>query len=210
MKISICIPTWEQYGVGVSMLKRCLDSIQRQTFRDFEIIVSDNSQNDEIRQFCEMFGKIRYIYNPVRGMATNTNNAISKARGELIKILYQDDWLVDEDALEDIVDNFQEEDIWMITACSNNKKPHYQENANTLGSPSVLTIRNKDILLFNSNLKWMLDLEYYNRMFWKYGNPKILNKIGVIIGIHDHQETNHLTQEEKQKDYESFIRSSSF
>ncbi len=204
MKISICIPAYEMHGVGVSMLTRCLKSIEKQNFRDFEIVVSDNCVTDEILKVCEKFGRIRYIFNPKKGMAVNTNNAIKHAKGELVKILYQDDYLADENALQDIINNFKKDDDWLITPCSNNLKPFFRKSENTLGSPSVLTVRNTSKLLFDESLSWVLDLELYNRLFKKYGKPKITNNIGVIMGIHKYQHTNILTNEQKNEEYSSF------
>ena len=34
MKISICIPTWEQYGKGVEFLKNTFESILIQSYKD--------------------------------------------------------------------------------------------------------------------------------------------------------------------------------
>lgn len=197
--ISICIPTWEAYGQGVELLKRCLNSVKSQTYRDFEVIVSDNSKGNEILELCERYTRVRYIYNPVRGMAVNTNNAMKKAKGGLVKILYQDDYFAHENALQEIADKFKPEDVWMITACSNNPKPYYSQY-NTLGSPSVLTLRNGLDIWFDKNLKWVLDLDLYKRLYEIYGEPKILLDMNIIIGLGSHQETNHLTNEEKAKE----------
>ena len=50
MKISICIPTWEQYGKGVNFLKNNFDRILTQTYKNFNVIISDHSKNDEIKK----------------------------------------------------------------------------------------------------------------------------------------------------------------
>lgn len=200
MKMTIAIPVWEAYGQGFTLLKRCLDSILSQTFTDFEIVVSDNSFNDTLKTLCQTYKlPINYFANSDRGMANNTNFAIKQAKGDLIKILYQDDYLAHEGALQKINDNFKDKDNWLITACSNNQFPFYSKSVNTLGSPSVMTIRNKEPLLFN-DLKWTLDLDYYQRMQKKFGLPKILSDINVIIGLGEHQETNHLSEEIKRKE----------
>lgn len=201
MRLSIAIPCYEMHGVGVQMLERCLESLEQQTFKDFEVVISDNSKDEGIYNICRDFKSLNILhgYNPDVGMAANTNCAIKESSGELIKILYQDDYLAHSKALQIIIDNFDEQHNWLITACSNNHFPYYSA-ANTLGSPSVLTIRNKHPLLFDKNLKWVLDLEYYKRLFAKYGLPKLINDVNVIIGIGNHQETNHLTLEEKLKE----------
>lgn len=199
-KISVCIPVYEMHGKGVEMLKRCLLSLQNQKFTDFEVVISDDSENLDIwnllRNYTESLD-ILYVKNLNKGMAANTNSAIKSARGELIKILYQDDYLAHKNSLKNIVGNFTEN--WMITGSSNNPHPYYS-HVNTLGSPSCLTIRNHDPLLFDENLKWVLDLEYYKRMYEKWGTPQILDEVNVVIGLGEWQETNHLTLEEKLKE----------
>lgn len=183
-KISIVIPIhwmkkWDFF------LQRCLKSIEEQTFTDYEIIIT-------------MAGK----------MAENTNRGISSARGELIKILYLDDWLDSSDYLMEVYTAFLNSEVeWLITSATNNKYPAWTNDIeggnNKLGSPSALTFRNKfeNNLLFDENLSWLLDCDLYKRMEKKLGKPSILTRVGVGIGIHDGQMSNILTNEEKGLEY---------
>lgn len=208
MRISICIPTWEARGKGVELLIRCLDSVKKQNFKDYEIVISDDSEDGKISNLCDNY-TVRYIRNFYnKGMAENTNYAIKEAKGDLIKILYQDDWLEEDNYLQVLSDNFKSQDNWLITASSNNPSPHFKDwNQNTLGSPSALSIRNDNPLLFKS-LKFFLDLEFYQRMFKKFGDPKILTNIKVGIGLGEWQETNNLTKEQLEADYLKFMSQS--
>lgn len=189
-KITIAIPT---YRAPVDLLKRCLDSIESQTFRDFEIIQMEDFEG--------------------KGMGWNTNQVIQAAKGELIKILYQDDFFAHPNALQVIIDNFKDEDNWLVTACDHTTgKPHYpryndniHRGINTIGSPSVLTIRNRDPLLFEPQLNWVLDCDYYKRLYEKFGEPKIINSINVVIGIHEGQTTNRLSDEYKKSEIKYLI-----
>jgi glycosyltransferase involved in cell wall biosynthesis len=181
------------YGKGVQYLERSLDILERQTYDNYEIVVSDNSDDHAIEKLCKEFD-VRYIRNPIKGMAANTNNAIKEAKGDLIKILYQDDFLAYDEALEDIVNNF--EGSWLATGCSNHPHPFYSE-VNTIGSPSVITIKNGLDLWFDEHLTWALDLDFYKRLYAKYGEPKILDIVGVAMGLGDHQVTNNLSDEIK-------------
>lgn len=60
-------------------LRRLMESLEMQTFRDFEIVITKDGR-----------------------MAENTNSAIKKAKGEIIKILYMDDYLAHSDSLKNI------------------------------------------------------------------------------------------------------------
>jgi len=78
----------------MQFLRTALQSILRQTFRSFEIIVTDDANNSETRSICDSFYKpeIRYRFNasPV-GVARNLRVAISETRGKYIAILNDDD-----------------------------------------------------------------------------------------------------------------------
>lgn len=184
-KISIIIPihwmkNWQFF------LTRCLESIEKQTFTDYEIILTHSGL-----------------------MAANTNRAIQSAKGEIIKILYADDYLAHENSLKNIVDNFS--GGWLVTGCVHDwndgklQNPHLptvegiigSTASNTIGSPSVVALENKDPILFDESMTWLLDLDYYLRMVRKYGPPTILDSYDIAIGCGDHQVTNILNQGDK-------------
>lgn len=51
MKFSIVIPTYEYKGLTPVLLNKLLGSISEQTFTDYEIIVSDHSKSDLVKNF---------------------------------------------------------------------------------------------------------------------------------------------------------------
>jgi glycosyltransferase involved in cell wall biosynthesis len=161
-------------NAGSGLLKRSLDSLVNQTYKDFEVVISDNSENDSIEQMCgdPIYSSLRinYFKNPRKGMAQNTNEAIKQAKGEIIKILYQDDFLAHENSLKEIVDNFTGH--WLVTGCEHENEngerynPHLptysnkiKSGENSIGSPSVLSIKNGVAILFDENMTWMLDCD---------------------------------------------------
>lgn len=212
MRISVCIPV---YGMknGLEFLKRSFTALEEQTFRDFEIVITDDSMDDKIRDFCKEWNlPIRYVKNMhAKGMAGNTNTAIQYAEGEIIKILFQDDCLFSKYSLEAINDNFK--GGWLVTGCMNTLgQEHFASyndqiytGLNTIGSPSVLAFENKEPLLFDERLSWVLDCDYYKRLHEKYGEPTILNEINVIIGVGDHQTTHLLPDETKEAEVKYLI-----
>jgi len=212
MKLSVAIPTHQIERSGY-FFKRCLDSLWNQTFQDFEIVVSDNSNNDVIEDICAFYGGIRYFRNPPKGMADNHNEAIRRSQGELIKLLQMDDFMVDEDSLQEIVGNFEDKDWWLITGClhikNNGDLYNYHESIwndriytgdNTLGSISTLTIRNKSPMLFDESLSWVVDCDLYKRYYDKYGLPKMLKTANVVIDVGTHRLTRTLSDELKRKE----------
>jgi glycosyltransferase involved in cell wall biosynthesis len=218
MRLSVAIPTYSMNGSGVEMLRRSFDALSKQSFKDFEVIISDNSEDDFIFDLCkEYMPKIPIFYfrNPDKGMATNTNFAMGLCQGEIIKILYQDDYLAHEDSLKLISDSFKGN--WLATGCIHKKDilsdPHYPSyNAeiykgnNTIGSPSVLTIRNEDIIYFDEKMTWLLDCDYYARMYKKHGNPDFLFDLNVVMGIHKNQVTNMLADSIKRSELDYMLK----
>src|SRR5947208_1047223 len=97
--ISICIPTYQR----IDFLKRLLNSISNQTFKDFEVIVTDDSPGDEVAKLCQQYPQLNLQYfknDPALGTPANWNRAVSKANGEWIKLIHDDDWFATENALE--------------------------------------------------------------------------------------------------------------
>lgn len=187
--ISICIPFHWMDNWPV-FLSRCLMSIEAQTFKDYEIILMK-----------------------VDSMPVTSNRIISAAKGELVKLLYMDDMFATANSLQEIVDNFKEDDYWLVTGClhqkgqeepSNYHSPSYNEKiytgVNTIGSPSVLTFRRNGSIDFDEKLSWLLDCDLYKRYFDLYGPPRILDTPNVIIGIGDHQTSNIMSGEQKKKE----------
>lgn len=217
-RISIAIPTYEMGGKGAEFLRHSFRKIRSQDFKDFEIVVADNSDDSKIEDVCKENSDLPIVYvkNPVKGMAQNSNAAIRASHGDIIKILYLDDYLFGSTALKDISNSFTKDTHWLVTGCVHTKDgievvhPHLPEynddihkGENTIGSPSVLTIRNDGHLLFDETMSWLLDCDLYKRYHDTYGYPKILNRLGVVIRTGPHQMTNILTNKEKgaEQDY---------
>lgn len=187
MKVSIVIPVYDMKNKDF-FLGRCLESIKSQTHKNYEILTMENG----------------------KGMAGNTNDGIKKATGDIIKFLFMDDFFTNEDSLKNIVDAWKPDTVWMATGCkhtdgSPDHYPMYNDNIhmglNTIGSPSVVAIRNKKPMLFDKNMTWLLDCDYYKRMKEKYGPPEILKDLNVTIGIGEHQATNILSNELKANEH---------
>jgi glycosyltransferase involved in cell wall biosynthesis len=182
MKLSIVLPIHDGMKGGADFLWKNVLALSKQTFQDFEIVITND-------------GKI----------AENTNSGIKKAKGEIIKILYLDDTLSHDNVLKEIVDEFEGGADWLITGSDNNLDPYWTEDIatgnNKLGSPSALAFRNEDPLLFDENLSWLLDCDLYHRLYERYGEPMILPGNYITIGIGDHQLTRTLTEEDKLKEY---------
>lgn len=212
--ISICIPTYEMKGKGVEYLEYSFNILYSQTYTDFEIIISDHSLSNEIKDLCEQWSQIlniKYFRNEhKRGISSaNINNAISHAKGDYIKVLFQDDFLYDENSLQTQIDCLiNKNGKWLVAACChyngielyNPFYPKYhdeiQYGRNTISSPSVLMFTNENIILFDEKLIWLMDVDYYKRLYDKYGLPVICNDICIVNREHTNQISNTLATDE--------------
>ena len=208
MKISVVIPTYEMRGRGVEMLENSFFALENQDYKDFEVIISDHSVDDYIFNSCLQNKKldIKYIRNEKsRGSpSANANNGIMNSSGELIKILCQDDYLYDETSLRKTVENFDYNAKWLVSANWHTKNrmtffnlhtPKYNERLylhNTIGTHSCLTMINDKNILFDENLTWFMDCEYFYRLYKRYGLPKILKEPTIVVTIWEGQITNTL------------------
>ncbi len=185
-KVSIIIPISDMEN-GAFFLWRNINSIMSQTFKDYEIVITKEGRA------CE-----------------NKNAAMRKARGELIKFLDLDDYFAHPDALKLIVNNFRPEDRWLVSGCLHDKgdgvpvSPHYPQYVddihtgnNLIGGSSVLTIRREACLYWDTDLDWLFDGDMYKRNYDAYGEPRILNDLNVVIGLHPGQLTNTIPGERK-------------
>lgn len=216
-KISICIPTYESSGKGVFFLKKNIDKILDQTYKNYEIIISDHSIDSDIENFVislkdEKIKYYRYSEN-IGKPAFNTNNAISKSTGDFIKLMNLDDHFAENDALEKIVKLINEGYKWILIAF---KHYNYDTNTfyrpmipavigdgnrllygeNTIGCPSVGLIPKDEY--FDTDVKYMIDCELWYRMYKKYGSPGILREYKITIGTGNHTLTNQLINKQRE------------
>lgn len=96
-KVSVIIPTYNR----ADLLPKAIDSVLRQTYTDFELIVVDDGSTDNTRELVEGIATrapcpLLYVYQENRGEPAARNHGIATARGEYIAFLDSDDfWLPD-------------------------------------------------------------------------------------------------------------------
>jgi len=90
---------------AAAQLPRCLDSLRRQAFRGFEVLVMDGGSTDGTIAVLEASGDVVSAWRsePDRGIYSAWNGALPLARGEWICFLGADDWLWDAGSLERLV-----------------------------------------------------------------------------------------------------------
>lgn len=113
MKFSICIPTLneEKYIGGI------LGCLEKQTFRDFEVIIIDGHSTDKTEEEVSKFsGKmpLSFIESPKKGVSFQRNYAAKQAKGEYV-IFFDADVMIDNDFLEKVDIQLEKKNIDILT-----------------------------------------------------------------------------------------------
>lgn len=93
--VSICIPTYRR----LHYLKEAVASARAQTFRDIEVLIGDDGDSPELREWClsqaSEDARVRYQKNPGHlGLAGNWNAVSRAARGVYLVMMGDDDRLL--------------------------------------------------------------------------------------------------------------------
>ncbi len=93
--VSVIIPV---YNVA-PYLRRCLDSILRQTYTNLEILLIDDGSSDESGAICDEYvrkdARVSVIHKKNGGLSDARNVGIKKAVGEYVSFVDSDDYVAD-------------------------------------------------------------------------------------------------------------------
>ena len=216
--LSICIPAYAMGGKGAEYLAHSLDLLTRQSFEDFEVIVSDQSDDEAVADVCAAYAdrlNMQHLWNREgrRQASGNVNAAMRQAKGEVIKILFQDDYLNGDNALEQIVNGFQSGATWLLCGSGISRNgapverpmvprltPKLKFGKNTVSSPSVLAMRRDAVAYFDEALIWLMDVDLYQRLCDTHGDPEILPETLVVNRVHDGQVSASVSPELRRRE----------
>lgn len=195
-KLSIILPVYNTEAY----LEKCLDSILKNTFQDFELIIvndgSPDNSEDIILKYIEKYKeKIVYIKKENGGLSDARNTGLSIAKGKYISFVDSDDY-IEKNMYEEIF-NILKDSPFDIVACDVNLVYEGSEKINTISSgyneniidrkkikdsmasfyPTVWNkVYKKEILqdIFFLKGVWYEDLEFMLRVY-----PNV-NSIGVV------------------------------
>lgn len=178
---SIIIPTYNQ----LPLLKRALESVLHQQGADYEVIVTDDSDNEEIATYIQSIDNqtIKYFRHKSTGRAAdNWNFGLSKADGQYVIVMHHDEAMSSSNhlsqmaqALEiadvaiadvEVINDGKQSSRWLshLTKnwCCNHPEWLFLQNA--IGPTACIAFKRHQLQPFNPNLKWLVDIEWYYRL----------------------------------------------
>lgn len=181
-KVSIVIPAYN----AMKYLPDTLQSVWRQTFTDFEVILVDDGSSDDIKQWASQItdSRFKFISQPNQGASTARNTGILASQSEYIALLDADDLWVPTKLEAHVVqlDNKPKVALsYCWTAMMNSQgqptgrllKPSDDGNVyskllvkNIIDCPSVVVRRScfDRVGLFNTNIRYNEDWEMWIRI----------------------------------------------
>lgn len=112
-KVSVIIPVYnvEKY------LKKCIDSVINQTYKNLEIILVDDGSPDNCPAICDGYAKIdnrvKVIHKQNGGQGEARNYGIETAEGEYVLFVDSDDYIA-HDTVEILVNKAKKYDVDMV------------------------------------------------------------------------------------------------
>lgn len=171
---SIIIPVYncENY------IKKCLNSIIEQQFKDYEVIIIDDGSTDNSGNICDDFSKnnkqIRVFHNKNKGVSYSRNFALKKVNGEYVLFIDSDDY-VDDDYLLKINEILKKEKCDLInmgfySEVQNNYKTYYDKISIPYLRLNKNDLKKKIVYLWDSHMLYNVWNKIYRYEIIKKNN----------------------------------------
>ncbi len=191
-KLSLLLP-FHQTEQTAFFLSRLLKSIEKQSFKDYEIILTSDG-----------------------AMAENHNAAIRKAKGEIIQFMGMDDYFTHPYSLDTLVEEYDKnpDKAWAVTACMHHNNgregdfhmPEWTDDIytgnNKIGGLSVLSMRRDKAIFFEEPLQWLIDVDMYYRLYLKYGLPIFISNPNISVDTRETRSTHTISNDLKANEVE--------
>jgi glycosyltransferase involved in cell wall biosynthesis len=214
--VSICIPAYKK----PEFVKRVLDSLLIQSYRDLEVVISDDSPDDGVKLAIESYKNQLNIHyyqnNPSLTSPKNWNAAIDKSSGDYFMLMHQDDWFHDPQAIEKFLSTFNQNPNASFVFSRNtalkpsgefvvlqgipslvhhlNDHPNRLVMAQVIGPPSNIMLKKevKYKVSYDERFIWLVDVDYNSRLIKEGFDYAYVDEHLVTIGLHQDQTTEYV------------------
>lgn len=154
--ISIIVPVYN----AQKYIKRCVESIVNQTYKDWELFLIDDGSKDESGTICNQLAKsdsrIQVFHTENQGASAARNRGLDEATGEYVTFVDADDW-IETNHLQVLIDQVLPD----VDLCINSfiadlyygARPHHYEDIQTCNNVESITVF-FTILLLHSQFLW--------------------------------------------------------
>jgi glycosyltransferase len=180
MKISIITPTYN----SEKTVNKCINSILKQSYKNYEHIIIDNLSNDQTLKKIKdayfsknMLDNLRIISEKDDGISDAFNKGIKAASGEIVTILNSDDHYYSEDVFERVIEEFNKPNVMLVHGNIIFKDDLYGSNirmpllcdvrkAMPFNHPTMFLRKDvyKMIGTFNTNYRYAMDFDLAVRL----------------------------------------------
>ncbi len=159
-----------------------------QAYRDYEVIITDDSPDDAVERVVRRYGdaRVRYYRNAERkGSPENWNEAVRRATGRYIKMMHHDDWFLSGESLGSFVEALEKDGASLAFSAAHvcdeagkvvriegataeevaglRRDPKALFPGNFIGVPSATIYRNRGGQEYDRRMRWLVDMEFYIR-----------------------------------------------
>lgn len=177
-KFSIIVPAYnmEKY------IKRTLDSIKKQSFKDYEVIVIDDGSTDKTVEVAKKT-KVKVIEHKHAGLSVVRNAAIKEAKGDYIVMLDSDDWW-DKDLLKKLDESSKNDadvirfQIRTVTDAGEEVEYHEKEFEGLNGVDAFKQITSYHYL--DSACIYAVKRKYYQKEKFAFAKDRVHEDFGTV------------------------------
>lgn len=109
--VSVIVPV---YNTEKKLLKRCVDSVIKQVYTNWELIIIDDGSVDDVANLCDVISsadkRIHVIHQSNKGICSSRNLGIKVSSGKYIMFIDHDD-VIGKDLIKENLIFFKERDI---------------------------------------------------------------------------------------------------
>ena len=176
-KFSIIIPVYnvEKY------IKKCLDSVFNQTFKDYEVIVVNDGTKDSSMDIVKDYDVV-VVNQKNQGLSVARNKGVEKARGEYLLFLDSDD-SIDKDLLKKInesVDNKPDIVRFNLREIYDDKQIDYEEIEFTGLNGKEAFAKITKFHFVEPAVLYAIKKEYYNNEKFEFKKDSYHEDYGII------------------------------
>lgn len=185
--LSILVPAYN-YVSGVLQI---VIPLLKEDRTDLEILVHDDSNDDNVersvRALLPSNANLHYVRNRLaHGAIDNWNGLLAAARGRYVLLIHHDDFPLSEHFASKLIDELEGlawPDAMLLTCITHDvvhdrlrlgvcnllrqlivrRWPAYLLRRNVIGPPAALVVRREIFTPFDSQLKWLVDVDSYYR-----------------------------------------------